>query len=344
VLAITVRIPDGPHVSLSSFLLSLLAWGEPLASPANELFYEGKLLPLHLPPRIQMVEELLDGYDDEARRFRGALGGGFSTTPATPYESCNASPANSCYVSGELNVEEYFQEYMAGLAEAAAAAGERKPWSRKLKFMRQLNLGLKLKASKAYLLKTIFSTKAGNQDGKNILERQGESRSKPTAMATSGRGGRTRSARSKATGASPRTAPAVTAAATVLHPRQSGTGRASTVRPCGAEGIGKRARSAAPPRVRLATVPPRRARAASRLPQARPIVEGAGSRGAGRGAPEAAPLEEGRSRGRVVEAAAASDRGGREEARRRPPLCLHVLQKGILVISRCGAHASNGGI
>ena len=110
-----------------------------------------------------------------------------------PYELCNASPANSCYVSEELNVEEYFQEYVAGLADAtAAAAGERKPWSRKLKFMRQLNLGLKLKASKAYLLKTIFSTKAGNQDGKSVLERQGESRSKPTAKATSGRGGRTR--------------------------------------------------------------------------------------------------------------------------------------------------------
>ena len=49
-------------------------------------------------------------------------------------------------------------------------------------------------------------------------------------------------------------------------------------------------------RIRLATVPPRRARAASRLPRARPVVEGAGSRGAGRGAPEAAPLEEGQSR------------------------------------------------
>ena len=79
-----------------------------------------------------------------------------------PYELCNASPANSCYVSEELNVEEYFQEYAAGLADAAAAAaGERKPWSRKLKFMRQLKLGFKLKASKAYLLKTIFAAMAG---------------------------------------------------------------------------------------------------------------------------------------------------------------------------------------
>lgn len=141
-------------------------WGEPLASPADELFYKGKLLPLHLPPRIQMVEELLDG-----RAAGGtARSGGYSTAPATPYESCHASPANSCYVSGELNVEEYFQEYAAGLAmaDAAAAAGERKSWARKLKFMRQLNLGLKLKASKAYL-KTIFAAKPGNADDKSSV-------------------------------------------------------------------------------------------------------------------------------------------------------------------------------
>ncbi|TKW26875.1 hypothetical protein SEVIR_3G219800v4 [Setaria viridis] len=144
-------------------------WGEPLASPADELFYKGKLLPLHLPPRIQMVEELLDGRAPRDGGSREALG--FRTAPATPYESCNASPANSCYVSGELNVEEYFQEYAAGLADAAAAAavaGERRSWSRKLRFMRQLNLGIKLKASKAYL-KTIFAAKQGSPEDKNAL-------------------------------------------------------------------------------------------------------------------------------------------------------------------------------
>ncbi|CAL4893960.1 unnamed protein product [Urochloa decumbens] len=147
-------------------------WGEPVASPADELFYKGKLLPLHLPPRIQMVEELLDGRAAPRSgggccRDREALG--FRTAPATPYESCTASPANnSCYAaSGELNVEEYFQEYAAGLATAAAAAGERKTaWSKKLRFVRQLNLGLKLKASKAYL-KTIFAAaKQGSPEDK----------------------------------------------------------------------------------------------------------------------------------------------------------------------------------
>ncbi|XP_062232573.1 probable membrane-associated kinase regulator 4 [Phragmites australis] len=158
----------GPPVAREFEFISapLDRWGEPLASPADELFYKGKLLPLHLPPRIQMVEELLDGRVDRSGG-RGVTG--ICTAPATPYESCKASPANSCYVSGELNVEEYFQEYAAGLADAAAAvAGERKPWSRKLRFMRQLNLGLKLKASKAYL-KTIFAAKPGNPDDKNVL-------------------------------------------------------------------------------------------------------------------------------------------------------------------------------
>ncbi|CAM0955166.1 unnamed protein product [Alopecurus aequalis] len=154
-------------------------WGQqplPLASPADELFYKGKLLPLHLPPRVQMVEDLLLDHCASA----GVRGRGrhlaVSTAPATPCErSRGVSPANSCFVSGELNVEEFFREYAAGLAYAddasAAAAGEKKPWSRRLRFVtRQLNLGRQLKASKAYL-KTMFATTkpAGNADEKNVL-------------------------------------------------------------------------------------------------------------------------------------------------------------------------------
>ncbi|KAK3162400.1 hypothetical protein QOZ80_1BG0089110 [Eleusine coracana subsp. coracana] len=129
---------------------------EPMASPADELFYKGKLLPLHLPPRIQMVEKLLETAAD-----KGLISA--STAPATPYQSCNASEANSCYVSGELNAEHYFHEC---ISTEEVAASEKKPWSKKLKFIRRLNLGLKLKASKAYI-KTIFATKGGNPDDKN---------------------------------------------------------------------------------------------------------------------------------------------------------------------------------
>ncbi|TKW17602.1 hypothetical protein SEVIR_5G378600v4 [Setaria viridis] len=141
---------------------------EPMASPADELFYKGKLLPLHLPPRIQMVEKLL-----ESAAEKGLLSA--STAPATPYQSCNVSAANSCYASGELNAEYYFHECISAGSDAAeeAAACEKKPWSKKLKFIRHLNLGLKLKASKAYL-KTIFATKGGNPDDKHGVPRADE--------------------------------------------------------------------------------------------------------------------------------------------------------------------------
>lgn len=141
---------------------------EPMASPADELFYKGKLLPLHLPPRIQMVEKLLEIAAD-----KGLLSA--STAPATPYQSCNVSPANSCYASGELNSEHYFHECTStsiGAADVELAC-EKKPWSKKLKFVRNLKLGLKLKASKAYL-KTIFAAKAGDPDDKSDAPRANE--------------------------------------------------------------------------------------------------------------------------------------------------------------------------
>lgn len=143
---------------------------EPVASPADELFYKGKLLPLHLPPRIQMVERLLDIAAD-----KGLLSA--STAPTTPYQSCQVSPANSCYASGELNAEQYFNECtsdsIAAAEVEALAACEKKPWSKKLKFIRNLNLGLKLKASKAYL-KTIFAAKAGDPEDKGGAPRANE--------------------------------------------------------------------------------------------------------------------------------------------------------------------------
>jgi hypothetical protein len=141
---------------------------EPMASPADELFYKGKLLPLHLPPHIQKVDKLLETAADKSLLSA-------STAPATPYQSCNVSEANSCYVSGELNAEHYIHECIsADIAVAEeVAASEKKPWSKKLKFIRHLNLGLKLKASKAYI-KTIFATKGANPDDKNGTSRENE--------------------------------------------------------------------------------------------------------------------------------------------------------------------------
>lgn len=82
-------------------------------SPADEVFYKGKLLPLHLPPRLQMVEKLLQNsntYDKYADSFDECF---IPRTPAStiPFESCNISPSESCQVSRELNPDEYIFEY-----------------------------------------------------------------------------------------------------------------------------------------------------------------------------------------------------------------------------------------
>ncbi|KAJ1686559.1 hypothetical protein LUZ63_017949 [Rhynchospora breviuscula] len=144
---------------------------EPIASPADELFYKGKLLPLHLPPRLRMVENLLDNPNSTSHLDASTL---CNTTNTTPFASCNASPANSCYVSGELSTEDYFYECSSGMAGTETSI--KKSWSKKLKFIRQLNLGSKLKAPKAYL-KSIFtngSTKSVVFDDKCTISKPKE--------------------------------------------------------------------------------------------------------------------------------------------------------------------------
>ncbi|XP_066364231.1 probable membrane-associated kinase regulator 3 [Miscanthus floridulus] len=41
------------------------------ASPADELFYKGNLLPLHLPPRLQLVQRLLQDQEQQQPPLRG---------------------------------------------------------------------------------------------------------------------------------------------------------------------------------------------------------------------------------------------------------------------------------
>ncbi|CAN1257786.1 Probable membrane-associated kinase regulator 4 [Linum perenne] len=136
-------------------------------SPADELFYNGKLLPLHLPPRFQMVDKILQNsssfcssataYDGNCRK--DVFGEFYSTplmatptTTSTPYDSCNISPFDSCPVSRELNPEEYLMEY----------SSERSSWAKRLNLMKSSGLGSKLKAPRAYL-KALFG-KSGCSD------------------------------------------------------------------------------------------------------------------------------------------------------------------------------------
>lgn len=151
-------ISSPPHPREFEFQMSsnISQERKPTTSPADELFYKGKLLPLHLPPRLQMVEKLLqnsnpacDTRKDIFEEFYSTpLTTTTATTPissTTPFESCNVSPAESCRVSRELNPDEYFSGY--------SIENPKKSWTKKLK---QSSIGLKLKASRAYL-KSFFS-------------------------------------------------------------------------------------------------------------------------------------------------------------------------------------------
>lgn len=137
-------------------------------SPADELFYKGKLLPLHLPPRLQMVEKLLqnaNSYDKYADSFDEFFSTPLeNTTPAstTPFESCNISPYESCQVSQELNPDEYLFEYSTEASDFTADHGK-KSWTRKLKLIKQSSLGSKMKASHTYLKSLFNKTGCSNE-------------------------------------------------------------------------------------------------------------------------------------------------------------------------------------
>ncbi|KAG5374716.1 hypothetical protein IGI04_039312 [Brassica rapa subsp. trilocularis] len=75
---------------------------------ADELFYKGKLLPLHLPPPKKKKN--------------------------TPFESCTVSPADSCQVSKEPNPKDYFLEYSSSVEEDE----KKKSWSKKLRLNTRL--------------------------------------------------------------------------------------------------------------------------------------------------------------------------------------------------------------
>ncbi|KAJ0983946.1 hypothetical protein J5N97_002302 [Dioscorea zingiberensis] len=106
----------------------------PITSPADELFYKGKLLPLHLPPRLKMVQTLLENNIINNNNNNN-----------TPFQSCNISPSTSCYVSGELNPNDYFSdECSVSLVQST----QKKSWSKKLKLIKHSSLSY---------LKSLFS-------------------------------------------------------------------------------------------------------------------------------------------------------------------------------------------
>ncbi|KAL8210669.1 hypothetical protein R6Q57_005106 [Mikania cordata] len=136
-------------------------------SPADELFYKGKLLPLHLPPRLQMVEKILqdknkDTLDDF---FSTPLATSPYATPitSTPFGSCNVSPTGSCQLSREHYPDDYF-------LDDTSTENPKKSWTKKLNLTKQSSFGSKLKASRDYL-KSFFGKSGGSDDSRSKFPR-----------------------------------------------------------------------------------------------------------------------------------------------------------------------------
>ncbi|KAL5135254.1 putative membrane-associated kinase regulator 4 [Glycine soja] len=147
---------------------------ESITSPADELFYKGKLLPLHLPPRLEMVEKLLENAGStfgfsrsqsslEDSRFRMLQ----STNATTPLESCNISPSESRRVcSCESLPSEYQFEWCSKIEGLVSDLHhhhhQQQHVPKKQTKQKQFWLAQGLKASKSYL-KSLFS-KSGCSD------------------------------------------------------------------------------------------------------------------------------------------------------------------------------------
>ncbi|KAH6761968.1 hypothetical protein C2S52_019401 [Perilla frutescens var. hirtella] len=132
-------------------------------SPADELFYMGKLLPLHLPPRLEMVHKILQSsavsfdaqkgvsFDDEAYAYATPF---LTPTATTPFQSCNISPSESCEVSRELTPEEHLVEYIS-------AFDEKKSWTKKMKTFKQSSSSSSSKIKWTTYIKSLFTKSSG---------------------------------------------------------------------------------------------------------------------------------------------------------------------------------------
>lgn len=81
-----------------------------LTSPADELFYRGKLLPLHLPPRLEMVQKLLKNSKIESFQQQEEDDETFSISTRTPFDSCNISSSQMVEKLLQTSKIQSFQE------------------------------------------------------------------------------------------------------------------------------------------------------------------------------------------------------------------------------------------
>lgn len=117
--------------------------------PADELFYEGKILPLHLSIRLQVLQSLLQ-----------------NSTPTPIAQACNVSPSESlCITSDKLN-----DYYFAQLSDDNFIVGDSPKKSRpkkKLRLIKKLLGGQNLMAYRKHL-KSFFSESSCTNESSTI--------------------------------------------------------------------------------------------------------------------------------------------------------------------------------
>lgn len=122
-------------------------------SPADELFYKGKLLPLHLPPRTTAA----------ADHYFLNCSTAPCTTANTPPDSCNISPSESCRPSCDLNPNDDFFEWPNELSSFIKNHHHHpknpiNSWPKKRSILAQ-----KLRSSRAYL-RSLFTKSICSHD------------------------------------------------------------------------------------------------------------------------------------------------------------------------------------
>ncbi|KAL1541256.1 putative membrane-associated kinase regulator 4 [Salvia divinorum] len=149
---INMELASSPSKSpqLKEFEFQFFSAPTPDESAADELFYKGKLLPLHLPPRRQMVEHLL----------RTAP----CTNSNTPSHSCNISPSESRRVSCDLTTFQWPTQINPFFNNHQPIRSTTTSWSKKLKLKRSI-LAHKLKS---------FFTKSDPQNSSSKYSRFGK--------------------------------------------------------------------------------------------------------------------------------------------------------------------------
>ncbi|KAK1392629.1 putative membrane-associated kinase regulator 4 [Heracleum sosnowskyi] len=117
--------------------------------PADELFYKGKLLPLHLPPRLQMLQNLLQQSP--------------TTTTSLP-QSCNVSPSESFRSTSDKQLNDHFFAELTDDKFIVVGDIPKKSWpKKKLKMIKKLLVGQNLMAYSAHL-KSLFSKSSCSDD------------------------------------------------------------------------------------------------------------------------------------------------------------------------------------